>query len=169
MPLHTVGQGDGERQACGTAALSGRPENTFRKSAKETVRRIAKFLFVELRAKCIVSNMAKHDPNLDLLFHALSDPTRRMMLARLAEGAAAVSELAGPTGLRLPTILRHLSVLEEAGLIATQKDGRVRSCALQPQALAPMRDWLEEQRRVWEARLDRLDDYVMKLMKEREK
>ncbi|MFP5478528.1 MAG: ArsR/SmtB family transcription factor [Alphaproteobacteria bacterium] len=112
--------------------------------------------------------MAKHDPNLDLLFHALSDPTRRMMLNRLARGPAPVSELAGPTGLRLPTVLRHLSVLEEAGLVVTQKDGRVRSCALVPQALAPIQDWLEEQRRVWEARLDRLDDYVMQLMKERE-
>ncbi|MBL9051982.1 MAG: winged helix-turn-helix transcriptional regulator [Tabrizicola sp.] len=113
--------------------------------------------------------MAKYDPQLDHLFHALSDPTRRMMLNRLARGPAPVSELAGPTGLKLPTILRHLSVLEEAGLVATQKDGRVRSCAFQPQALNPMRDWLEEQRKVWEARLDRLDDYVMKLMKERQK
>ncbi len=113
--------------------------------------------------------MAKHDPKLDLLFHALSDPTRRMMLNRLAKGSAAVSELAGPTGLRLPTVLRHLSVLEEAGLIDSQKDGRVRSCAFQPKALAPMRDWLEEQRVVWEGRLDRLDGYVMTLMKEREK
>jgi DNA-binding transcriptional ArsR family regulator len=111
--------------------------------------------------------MAKHDPSLDLLFHALSDPTRRMMLTRLAHGPAPVSELAGPTGLRLPTILRHLSVLEEAGLVSTQKDGRVRSCALQPKALLPMRDWLDEQRAIWEARLDRLDDYVAKLMKER--
>jgi DNA-binding transcriptional ArsR family regulator len=111
--------------------------------------------------------MAKHDTNLDLLFHALSDPTRRMMLHRLARGAAPVSELAAPTGLRLPTVLRHLSVLEEAGLVTTQKDGRVRSCALQPQAMAPMRGWLDEQRKVWEARLDRLDDYVMTLMKER--
>lgn len=111
--------------------------------------------------------MAKHDPNLDLLFHALSDPTRRMMLARLAQGPAPVTELAAPSGLRLPTVMRHLSVLEQAGLIATQKDGRVRSCALQPQALAPMRDWIEEQRKVWEARLDRLDDYVMNLMKDR--
>lgn len=111
--------------------------------------------------------MAKHDPHLDLLFHALSDPTRRMMLARLARGPAPVTELAAPSGLRLPTVMRHLSVLEEAGLIATQKDGRVRSCALQPQALAPMRDWIEEQRKVWEARLDRLDDYVMTLMKDR--
>lgn len=79
-----------------------------------------------------------------------------------------MTELAGPTGLRLPTVMRHLSVLEEAGLVATQKDGRVRSCAFQPQALAPMQDWLEGQRAVWESRLDRLDDYVMNLMKERE-
>ena len=64
----------------------------------------------------ILSDMAKHDPDLSLLFHALSDPTRRMMLSRLAKGPAAVTELADPTGLRLPTIMRHLSVLEEAGL-----------------------------------------------------
>lgn len=111
--------------------------------------------------------MAKHDPDLDHLFHALSDPTRRMMLTRLARGTAAVTELAGPTGLKLPTILRHLSVLEAAGLVTTQKDGRVRSCALVPEALSPMRDWMEEQRAIWEARLDRLDDYVAKLMKDR--
>jgi DNA-binding transcriptional ArsR family regulator len=113
--------------------------------------------------------MAKHDLDLSLLFHALSDPTRRRMLTRLAKGPAAVTELAGPTGLRLPTVMRHLSVLEDAGLVATSKDGRVRSCALVPEALLPMRDWLEEQRAVWEGRLDRLDDYVMTLMKEREK
>jgi DNA-binding transcriptional ArsR family regulator len=113
--------------------------------------------------------MAKHDADLSLLFHALSDPTRRMMLSRLAKGPAAVTELADPTGLRLPTIMRHLSVLEDAGLVSTQKDGRVRSCAFQPQALQPMRDWLEEQRAIWESRLDRLDDYVTKLMKERER
>ena len=112
--------------------------------------------------------MAKHDPDLSLLFHALSDPTRRMMLSRLARGPAAVSALAGPTGLRLPTVMRHLAVLEEAGLVATQKDGRVRSCALVPEALAPLRDWLEDQRAIWEARLDRLDDHVMTLMQERE-
>jgi DNA-binding transcriptional ArsR family regulator len=115
----------------------------------------------------MVSDMAKHDTSLDLLFHALSDPTRRLMLTRLARGPARVTELAGPTGLKLPTVMRHLSVLEAAGLVSTQKDGRVRSCALQPEAMVPMRDWLDEQRRVWEARLDRLDDYVMKLMKER--
>ncbi|MCX7644716.1 MAG: metalloregulator ArsR/SmtB family transcription factor [Rhodobacteraceae bacterium] len=111
--------------------------------------------------------MAKHDPALDRLFHALSDPTRRAMLHRLAQGPAAVSDLAALSGFRLPTVLRHLAVLEEAGLVATQKDGRVRSCAFRPEALRPMADWLEEQRRIWEARLDRLDDYVTRLMKER--
>jgi DNA-binding transcriptional ArsR family regulator len=112
--------------------------------------------------------MAKHDPALDHLFHALSDRTRRMMLARLARGPAVVSELAAASGLKLPTVLRHLSVLQEAGLVTTTKDGRVRSCALVPEALQPMRDWMEDQRAVWEGRLDRLDDYVMTLMKERE-
>ncbi len=115
----------------------------------------------------MVSHMAKHDPDLSLLFHALSDPSRRLMLARLAKGEAGVSELAGPTGLRLPTVLRHLSVLEGAGLVVTQKGGRVRTCAMVPEGLAQMRDWLDDQRRIWEGRLDRLDDYVTQLMKER--
>jgi DNA-binding transcriptional ArsR family regulator len=110
--------------------------------------------------------MAKHDPELSLLFHALADPTRRSILTRLAEGPAPVTELAHPTGLRLPTVMRHLSVLEEAGLIATSKDGRVRTCAIVPEALAPARAWLDEQRAIWEARLDRLDHYVMELMKD---
>ncbi|MBT9246186.1 metalloregulator ArsR/SmtB family transcription factor (plasmid) [Gemmobacter fulvus] len=112
--------------------------------------------------------MAKHDPDLSRLFQALADPTRRSILSRLAEGPAPVTELAHPTGLRLPTVMRHLGVLEEAGLIATAKDGRVRTCAIVPEALAPMRTWLDEQRAIWESRLDRLDDYVMTLMKERE-
>jgi len=108
--------------------------------------------------------MAKHDPDLSRLFHALADPTRRSILTRLAEGPAPVTALAVPTGLRLPTVMAHLAVLEEAGLIATAKDGRVRSCAIVPEALAPVRTWLDEQRAIWESRLDRLDDYVMKLM-----
>jgi DNA-binding transcriptional ArsR family regulator len=105
---------------------------------------------------------------LDLVFAALSDPTRRAILAQLAQGAVAVSDLARPTGLRLPTVMRHLEVLEEAGLISSAKDGRVRSCALVPQALMPVRNWLEEQRVLWEARLDRLEDYVMQLMKDQD-
>lgn len=112
--------------------------------------------------------MAKYEPDLSILFHALADPTRRSILARLAEGPAPVTELANPTGLRLPTVMRHLSVLEDAGLISTSKDGRVRTCAIMPEALAPVRTWIDDQRAIWEARLDRLDDYVMTLMKERE-
>ncbi|MGL5009357.1 MAG: ArsR/SmtB family transcription factor [Paracoccaceae bacterium] len=108
--------------------------------------------------------MAKHEPDLSLLFHALSDATRRSMLSQLAKGPVSVSDLAGPTGLRLPTVMRHLGVLEAAGLIRSEKGGRVRSCAFVPEGLAPMQGWLAEQRAVWEGRLDRLDDYVMKLM-----
>lgn len=111
--------------------------------------------------------MAKHDPALSLLFHALADETRRSILARLAERPARVTDLAGPTGLRLPTVMRHLSVLEEAGLIATSKDGRVRTCALRPEALEPARSWIDAQRAVWEARLDRLDAFVTSVTKER--
>ncbi len=112
--------------------------------------------------------MAKHDIDLSLLFHALADPTRRSILTQLGESPARVTELAEPTGLRLPTVMRHLSVLEEAGLITTSKDGRVRTCAIVPEALEPVRTWLDEQRAIWEARLDRFDAYVMQLMKERE-
>ena len=111
--------------------------------------------------------MAKHDVDLSLLFHALADSTRRSILTRLAQGPAPVSELADPTGLRLPTVMRHLSVLEEAGLIATSKDGRVRTCAIVPEALMPMRTWLDEQRLIWEQRLDRLEDYVKTVMEDR--
>lgn len=80
-----------------------------------------------------------------------------------------MSELAKPTGLSLPTVMRHLSVLEDAGLIASAKDGRIRTCAIVPEALAPMRTWLDEQRHTWETRLNRLDDYVMTLMKDRDR
>ncbi|MBE0553048.1 MAG: helix-turn-helix transcriptional regulator [Rhodobacteraceae bacterium] len=110
--------------------------------------------------------MAKFDPDLNLIFQALSDPTRRAMLARLGKGAVPVSELARPTGLALPTVMRHLSVLEEAQLIATEKTGRTRLCRARPDTLAATADWLEEQRAIWEGRADRLEAYVMKLMEQ---
>lgn len=115
----------------------------------------------------IVSIMTKHDPDLSLLFHALADPTRRSILTRLAEGPAGVTDLSEPTGLRLPTVMRHLSVLEEAGLIVTSKDGRIRTCAIVPAALEPVRTWLDEQRAIWEARLDRLEAFATRAIKER--
>ena len=117
----------------------------------------------------ILSVMAKYDPDLNLIFQALSDPTRRGMLAQLGKGAVPVSELARPTGLALPTVMRHLGVLEQAGLIETEKTGRTRLCRGRPETLAATADWLADQRALWEGRLDRLDAYVMKLMEEREK
>jgi DNA-binding transcriptional ArsR family regulator len=113
----------------------------------------------------ILSDMAKYEPNLSLIFHALSDPTRRAMLAGLNDGAVAVSALALPTGLALPTVMRHLTVLEEAGLIATEKTGRTRMCRARPEALAATTKWLEDQRSLWEARTDRLEAYLETLQK----
>lgn len=110
--------------------------------------------------------MTKYDPELSRLFHALADQTRRDALAQLAQAPAAVSELAEPTGLSLPTVMKHLAVLEQAGLIVSAKDGRTRTCALVPHALDPMQAWLDQQRAQWEARLDRLDAFVMQQMKD---
>ena len=115
----------------------------------------------------LLSHMAKHDPDLSLIFQALSDPTRRAMLAQLGQGAVPVSDLARPTGLALPTILRHLGVLEAAALITTEKSGRTRLCRARPETLAATADWLAEQRAEWEARTDRLEAYVTTLMQEK--
>lgn len=110
--------------------------------------------------------MAKHDPDLSLIFQALSDPTRRAMLARLGQGAIPVSELARPTGLALPTVMRHLAVLEDAALISTTKTGRTRLCSARPDTLTATLDWLAQQKAAWEARTDRLEAYIATLMKE---
>lgn len=104
--------------------------------------------------------MAKHDPQLDTLFAALSDPTRRAMLNRLMQGPATVSDLARPFDVALPTILQHLAKLEAGDLITTRKEGRTRICTANPAALAKAADWLADQRAAWEARLDRLDTYL---------
>ena len=111
--------------------------------------------------------MTKYYPNLNLIFQALSDPTRRAFLARLVDGPVSVSDLAHPTGFSLPTILRHLDVLETAALISTSKTGRIRLCRARPETLAATADWLVEQRSLWEARTDRLEAYVTTLMQEK--
>ena len=110
--------------------------------------------------------MAKYDPALSALFQALSDPTRRAMLERLAVGPLSVQDLAGPTGLALPTVMRHLAVLQEVGLIGSAKAGRVRLCHAVPKAMAPLTDWLDAQRQLWESRTDRLDRYLTTLQQE---
>jgi DNA-binding transcriptional ArsR family regulator len=103
-----------------------------------------------------------HDP-LSTTFQALADPTRRAILARLALGETSVSELAKPFDISLPAVSRHLKVLEHAGLIARGREAQWRPCRIEPQALKTVDDWLEEYRRLWEERLDRLEDYLRTL------
>ena len=110
--------------------------------------------------------MSKYSSDLSVILQALADPTRRAIIERLARGPASVSELALPFGMALPSIVAHLHKLEAAGLITSEKDGRVRTCALQPQALAPVHDWLQDQRVLWDSRLDRLETYLQTLTKE---
>lgn len=102
------------------------------------------------------------DP-LSATFQALADPTRRAILARLALGETSVSELAKPFDISLPAVSRHLKVLEHAGLIARGREAQWRPCRIEPQALKTVDDWLEEYRRLWEERLDRLEDYLRTL------
>jgi DNA-binding transcriptional ArsR family regulator len=103
----------------------------------------------------------------DDVFHALSNPTRRKVLERLSVGPASVSELAAPFDMQLPSFVQHLSVLERSRLITSKKRGRVRTYEFAPQRLTIVEDWLAARRQVWEARLDRFDQYVRHL-KEKE-
>lgn len=96
-------------------------------------------------------------------FAALSDPTRRAILARLALGETSVSKLAEPFAMSLPAISKHLKVLERAGLITRGRDAQMRPCKIEATALKEADDWLEAYRRLWEQRLDRLDDYLQAL------
>ena len=97
---------------------------------------------------------------LDRTFQALSNPTRRAVLARLGQRPATVSELAEPFAMALPSFMQHLRLLESAGLVESRKQGRVRIVQLRPEALQETSRWLDEQRQTWERRLDRLDDYL---------
>src|SRR3954465_16063388 len=100
---------------------------------------------------------------LSTTFHALADPTRRAILARLALGEVSVGELAGPFDMSLPAVSKHLKVLEHAGLISRGRDAQYRPCKLEPQALKSIDEWLEAYRRLWEQRLDRLENYLARL------
>jgi DNA-binding transcriptional ArsR family regulator len=97
---------------------------------------------------------------LDRLFHALADPGRRAMVDRLGQGAASVTELAKPLAMSLPAVVQHLKVLEESGLIRSEKTGRVRTCRLEPAALRTVEDWVAARRASWEHHLDRLGDFL---------
>lgn len=100
---------------------------------------------------------------LDATFAALSDPTRRAIVGRLANGDATVLELAAPFAISLPAVSRHLKVLEQAGLISRGRDAQRRPCRLRTEALAEISAWAEHTRKAWEARFDRLDDYLREL------
>jgi DNA-binding transcriptional ArsR family regulator len=108
-------------------------------------------------------------PKLDRAFAALADPVRRGMLARLSRGAASVSELARPFSISLPAVLQHLKALEDSGLVHSEKKGRVRTVRMDSQALASAESWITERRTEWEARADRLEDYLSTLKKNGEK
>jgi len=101
--------------------------------------------------------------NLDHVFGALADPTRRAILARLAQGDVTVSELAAPFDMSLPAVSKHLRVLEQAGLISKGRAAQSRPCRIEPETLKAVDDWLEAYRRLWNESLDRLEDYLKTL------
>jgi DNA-binding transcriptional ArsR family regulator len=103
------------------------------------------------------------DEELSMTFAALADPTRRAILARLAQGEATVNELAAPFNLSLPGVSKHLKVLQHAGLITQARRAQWRPCRLEPTRLKEVADWIETYRHIWEERFDRLDAYVKEL------
>ena len=107
--------------------------------------------------------MANPSTPLDRIFQALSDPTRRAVVERLTLGPASVSELAHPFSMALPSFAQHLRVLEDCGLVVSRKTGRVRTYALEAEALSGAQDWLQWQRDKWTRRLDQLDHYLLQM------
>ncbi len=104
--------------------------------------------------------MEQYSEQLNGVFQALADPTRRAVLGRLGKGPASVSELAKPFDMALPSFMKHIRLLEDSGWILTRKEGRVRTCATKRKAFTQADAWLSAQRAVWEARFDRLDAWV---------
>src|SRR5579864_3902061 len=100
--------------------------------------------------------MLNYQAKLDMAFQALGDPTRRALVERLAAGPASVSDLARPLPMSLPAVMLHLKVLEESGLVKSEKVGRVRTCRVDPQMLSQAEHWVVERRQMWERNLDRL-------------
>ncbi len=113
--------------------------------------------------------MAQHQNALDHIFLALSDPTRRAVLARLGQRPASITELAGPFGMALPSFMKHIAMLENAGLIRTAKHGRVRTCEIDRERLALVDGWLSEQRLLWDQRTDRLEAFLIDEQKDEAK
>lgn len=110
--------------------------------------------------------MANYNAAVSEVFHALADPTRCAIIGALSSGALTVSALAAPFDMALPSLMKHLTVLERSGLIRSHKLGRTRTCELVPQRLSQAEQWIAEQRAVWEARSDRMVDFVERLHQE---
>ena len=104
--------------------------------------------------------MASPEIDIDRLFHALGDPTRRAILDRLSEGPLSVSRLATPLEITVTAVAQHLQVLEESGLVHTEKLGRVRTCRIETAGFSALERWVRDHRSMWERRLDRLDDLL---------
>ena len=107
--------------------------------------------------------MANHSTDLDRTFAALSDPIRRAIVSRLCEGPKSVSELSQPFEIALPSLLKHVRVLEESGLISSEKTGRVRTCRIERRALQETEAWIHRHVAAWERRLDRLEAHVHRM------
>lgn len=112
--------------------------------------------------------MAKFQTDLDRAFSALADPTRRAIVSILCDGPRSVSELSVPFELALPSLLKHLRVLEESGLISSEKNGRVRTCRVEPHALQATEAWLRQHISTWEKRLDRLELHIERMKRKSE-
>jgi DNA-binding transcriptional ArsR family regulator len=108
----------------------------------------------------ILSLMEQYPSELNYIFLALADPTRRAVLGQLSKGPASISELAEPFDMALPSFMKHIRLLEESGWILTRKEGRVRTCTLQKKACNAANAWLSAQRALWEERTDRLEQFV---------
>ena len=110
--------------------------------------------------------MLNKNAALDLAFQALADASRRGILAELTKGPASVSKLARPLAMSLPAVMQHLAVLEESGLVRSRKNGRVRTCRIEPKALNMAEQWISQRRLEWERRFDRLGEYLSTLKTE---
>jgi DNA-binding transcriptional ArsR family regulator len=104
--------------------------------------------------------LQRKKPSIDRVFHALGDPTRRAILEKLSQGPISVSRLAEPLDITLAAVVQHLQVLEQSGLVQTEKVGRVRTCRIEPGGLSVVEQWIGERRSMWERRLDRLGDLL---------
>lgn len=98
--------------------------------------------------------------SVDRVFHALGDATRRAIVEKVSEGPVSVSALAAPLGITLAAVIQHLQVLEESGLVRTEKTGRVRTCSIEPKGLSLMEQWIADRKSLWERRLDRLGEIL---------